>query len=142
MEQTMTATTKQSKSFTNEEMQQALFYIQDILERAMIPFMLFGIVAKKIEASPDADIKGEKVEIGILKRHLTGYGKSTLRAFIVWDDVDGKMVLDYKGVPIEITIVNDDYLFLRNPDTRWYKVTEFKIPNPFEDYWKNRKDVH
>jgi len=123
-----------------DELDAALAIAEDLLFRAQIPFIVLG---ETLLGVLEERLTGDKIELGIHKRYLTGSTKSMLEIiskmfdheFQVGED---KIILKYKDVPIEIKIIGRKYDCLENPDTRFYKVTEYLIPNPIDDYLKIR----
>ena len=49
--------------------------------------------------------------------------------------------IDYNEVPVKLTIISHYYPFFMNPDVRYYMLTEFRIPNPFNAYWEERDKI-
>lgn len=123
-----------------EELDQALAIAEDLLFRAQIPFIVLG---ETLLGVLEEKLTGDKIELGIHKRYLTGSTKSMLEIITKMFDHEFKMdedkiTLKYNEIPIEIKIINRKYDCLENPDTRFYKVTEYLIPNPISDYIKIR----
>lgn len=139
---------KQKPPPTAEELDKALLYIDDLLDRALCPFMVGGQIARCVmEQEPSLDgrkLRGRKIEILIRKRHLT---KEVLSFLMVepykatnrdFRETETGYRMEYDNVPIEIRIIKGDYPFFRNPDNSFYMIMNLGLPNPFKEYWKLR----
>lgn len=126
---------------TNDQLHDALMYAQDILERAMVPFLVFGETAEAIHSLDMPLMFGKGIHLGVRKQHLTESGKSIISMLATDSIIDDRFVMfEYKGVPITIDVIKNDYPFLNNPDVKFYHLTEFKLPNPYNEYvkWKDQ----
>lgn len=119
----------------------ALYYMEAVMERAMAKYFLLGKTARDVYDSQENDLEG-KVELGMLKQHLNDSTLSLLKQIIPEATFTPKKItLEHDGIPIEILIISKSYNFLKFPDVTFFKVTQFNIPNPFEEYWKVRSFV-
>jgi len=130
---------KQSIKPTHNQLHEALMGIQDLLERSTIEFVLLGDTAKKISSEELPNFNMDKIHIGVTRLHYHKTGKSMLKSLLFQEHIsfnedENHLFLDYKGVPIEIDIIDNYYSFFVYPDTRFYTITEFKIPNPMNEY--------
>lgn len=133
---------KEKESFTHEQLSDALLYAEDLLERSMIPFMLLGETAEALFLFEAPVFEGNLVHIGVLKRHLTDSTYSTLKSLAKEYYADDNIFkFEYKGVPIEIDIIHNQYPFFQNLDSKFYALTTFRIPNPFEEYYKWKDQI-
>ena len=116
-----------AKRFKHEELSTALHATQDLMERlAGCQFFPLG-----------------EVYIGIREAEFTKSRQSmfrTLSEFLGYKIEEAKdgYKIELKGVPIHIKIIKRDYKFFDNPNITFWGVTEFLMPNPFEEYWKVR----
>lgn len=126
----------------------ALFFVEDIFDRCMTPFFLLGETAREIvdskNRSPlDPLDTHELVEVGMKRNHYTEHFVRTAKMFLpvgaVWSK--NKIEFEHLGTPVVIRIINKNFKVFDNPDTVHYKITTFKIPNPFSTYWKQRNLV-
>ena len=118
-----------------EALDWALNMAEDYLSRSQIPFLLSGETLESIVKNDQ--IAGSKVELMAQKRNLTKAGLSMLRETTGgFEQTDSKLVFTVKEVPVEIKIIKRKYKILENPDVLFYKISEYKIPNPLERYWK------
>jgi hypothetical protein len=125
----------------HEDLHDALLWIQDILERCSIPFIVGGELAKQMLKESDPSLSGDRVELYVYDRYLTDSTSSFLKTFLNLKEVDSVIETKYKDVPITIKILDKTYPFFDNPDTRFYYVTEFRFPNPFSEYWKEKDNI-
>jgi len=132
---------------THDELHESLLWIQDMLERSSILFMVVGDIGKQIVENELPVFESDKLEILALKQHVTESGKSMLRTLLEQyyakdiDWTEDRIKFLHGNVPIEITIVHNMYPFFMNPDFRYYTTTEFKVPNPFNSYWEERDHI-
>lgn len=119
-----------------EKLDQALAIAEDYLGRAQIPFLVLG---NTLEGVIKAELFGDKVELGVRERYLTDDTLGMLKIVNPDLKVEGdKICFAWEGVPVEIKVIKRNYKFFENPDSVFYKVTEYKIPNPLETYRKAR----
>ena len=113
--------------------------IFDLGERLQIFPILLGEVAKQIHDNPDPtfDLKVTSIEWGLPKRNLT---PEVVSLFNTWNFTPNAKGYEYsfEGIPVQIRIYKHRYEFFERLDTKFYKVDEFKLPNPWEKYWKIR----
>ena len=115
----------------------ALLYIEDMLDRSLIDFVLIGKTAKEVVAN-EAELS-TPLKIGVLKKNWTESGIGMLKMLIQEATFNEKSVtLEHEDVPIQIKIIQGNYKNLQNPDKVFYNVTEFSIPNPFKNYYLYR----
>jgi len=117
-----------------DKLDQALAIAEDLLIRAQIPFIVLG---KTLEGVLKESLEGDKIELGVRKRYLTKDTLGLLKLVMPGLKVEENLLsFDWEGVPVEIKIINRNYKCLENPDKVFYKVTEYFIPNPVDDYLK------
>ncbi|MDD5220005.1 MAG: hypothetical protein PHV11_05545 [Candidatus Bipolaricaulis sp.] len=125
----------QNKSgLSPDKLDQALATAEDLLTRAQVPFLVLGDTLKGVLKE---ELYGEGIELGVRERYLT---KGTLGMLkLVNPDLEfrsNSIYFEYEGVPVEIQIIKRNYKCLENPDTVFYKITEYKIPNPLDRYFQ------
>lgn len=142
MNSTTPKTTQQNTKFSYPSTEAALYFIEDVMERAMIPFVLLGDVARSVVDNLDQEVN-QPIEIGIQKRHLTEYALSTLPMFLPPDTEYGKkqITFTWDNTPVIVKVIHRDFAVLENPDQVFYRITHFSIPNPFDRYWKQRNFI-
>lgn len=147
---------KMKKTFKHSELNERLHFTQDLFERLggcpFFPLMntSFGIHGGKIALQQRGEINegltGDGIYVGVKKNEWTEQRQSmldTLQGFLNYNvaKTDRGLTItnkDGSGVPIYITIINRKYKFFENADITFWGVTEFMMPNPFDDYWKAR----
>jgi len=132
------------KEFTHYQLHDALLWIEDILGRGIIKWVLVGEIGEQMYKYNDPTLFADKVEIEILRGDFTESGRSMISTWIpnAKDETLTELKVDYDGVPIYIKIIDEDPGYLKNPDRRFYYVSEFNIPNPFEVYLDVRNNKH
>ena len=140
-----TSTTTTPKNLTNSNYpsaEEALYFVEDVMERMQASYMLLGDCARSAVDNLDQTVH-QPVEVGVLKRNYTEFMQSMLPTFLPPDTVytDKKITFSVKDTPVTIRIINRNYEFFKNPSNVYYKITQFPIPNPFDKYWKARQIV-
>ena len=137
---------------SKEQLDKAIRAIYDLFEGRPWPYMLLGDTAK---GAKEGKLYGDKIEIGILKKHLTPDLFSHIKTHIEYEvdrgrskyaEINDNLIkYTYKEnrhnlvvVPIEFKIIYRNYQFFKHPDHVIYNYDEFSIPNPLEKYLKAR----
>lgn len=117
--------------------------VYDLQEKTSIAFIVLGDLARAIrDKQPEYD--GEAIQVGFKANHLVPEVKSLFKQ---WGFVETKYGYKYYftpptkwdiKVPVEIYCWTKHYPFFDNPDIGFFGVDEFRLPNPFEAYWKVR----
>lgn len=127
--------------FTPEELHDALLRAEDTLMRAMADYVLLGETAREIKEDKTgyAKLHGNKVHLGMRQTAITKYFIETLKMLeTTLEREDNKITFYHNSVPIVIDVVKNDMGFFERPDQAYYFVTNFPVPNPFDEYWENR----
>lgn len=121
---------------STSELNTALNDVVDLMERALLPFIVLGQTA--MDMVNKKELSGKAVEIGVMKKYITKEAKSTLMTFMGHRLIKQKYGYSYKAddVLVRIRIVKRDYAFFKHPDSVFYMSGEYKIPNPFNKYIK------
>lgn len=133
---------------SDEELGAALRHWYDISDRAILPFFLLGMTARRVK--DDKGLWGHDIQVGVRRRDFTKQVKGTINNYRTY--VYGKagelesppqsgdtVEFEHKGTPIYVHVIGDDdwrYKYIKNLDFAYHKADNFKVPNPFEDYWK------
>lgn len=132
----------QKNPVTSWDLGVALRRVYDDMEKAIIDGILLGDLVQEIKLRKKDGFDGQyaevdKIEWGIQKRYVTAEVKSL---FKVWGyrETENGYEYEVQGVPVKLKVIERNYKFFEHPDTVFYGVDEFKIPNPFEKYWKAR----
>lgn len=140
MSSTSTLTTPKNLTNSNyPSSEEALYFIEDVMERMRATYVLLGQCARSAVDNLDQTVH-QPVEVGVLKQNYTEFMKSMLPTFLPPNAVytDKKITFTVKETPVTIRIINRNYEVFKNPSNVYYKITQFPIPNPFEKYWKMR----
>lgn len=125
-----------------EDLDKALLFVDDLLDRMLCPYVLAGETLKSVIGG---QVDGDKIEVIVLRKHFGEEARSVFGSCMSMiykkkeiKEKGGCLNLEHEGVPIEIKIVDRKYGFLKQPDMIYYKYDMFKIPNPWLAYWKVR----
>ena len=126
------------RTFDGERLKKALLFWDDVAERCLLPFCVAGQTAR--DMVDEKELSGGEVSLAVQKKHLTHEVWSTLRTLVPKHTlIDNRIELIYEGVPIRVEIKENDDPYITNPDFKFFWSWEYKIPNPFEEYWKTWK---
>ena len=127
---------KEEYSFSHYQLQDALLWLDDILGRGHIKWVLVGDIATQIYEENDPTLEAEIIEVEVLRNDMTQSGRSMISSWIpnARDENLTDIKFDYQGVPVHIKILDEDPGYLGRPDKRFYYVSNINIPNPWEEY--------
>lgn len=135
------------KPLTHDQLHDTLLFTQDMLERSQIPFVVLGELAMSMKEYEMPVLEANNVQLGVMVRYFNKDGRSTLDSLLTEAHVkdlyidDSIVTFTHNDVPVRIDIIKNHYLFFEYPDTRFYRLTEFRLPNPFDEYWKWKDQV-
>lgn len=120
-----------------EKLEAALLYVNDTFARVFLPVIVLGETARSIKE--DDRLQGSKIEVGIRQKQYTREVESCFRDSFN-DLIRNGNVLKthFEGVDIEIKIITRQYSFFKYTDTIFYGPETYKLPNPFNKYYKAR----
>ena len=126
-----------SGGITEDALNQALQHVQDLLDRITVPYILLGDAVEGI-VKRNSIVGAKKIEVGIEERYLIPEIISSLKTQM--GDIKTAYGYGYlfDKIPVEIRIIRRRYKFFENPDTIIYKLQDYRIPNPIDDYLKAR----
>lgn len=125
--------------FSHEQLRNALFHVQDTMERCLVPFVVLGNTAKHVINDEEPLTGDTEVHIGVKKEEFTREVMMTLKSLIPeLSTTEYQMSYSHYNVPVVIDVIHRDYKFLEHPDRKFYYISEFLLPNPFEKYWTAR----
>ena len=142
----MKKTTKSGKVFNDEELRRALFAFQDLMER--LGGCVFYPLRKTAEqVYNEAKMEDDAIYVGIKEAEFTESRKSMFFTLLEgWHikPVETKSGWEFslEGIPIKLAIIKRDYKYFRNPEIRFFGVTEFMLPNPLKEYLKAQYLIH
>ncbi len=132
-----------STEWREEDVMTAVRDIVDMGEKCMLYFIALGDFAKAVH-NHQASFYTDKLELAMPINSLTPEIKSLFRT---WGFEETKYGYKYYftpptkwsiKIPVEIHVYKRHYQFFDNPDKGWVGVDDFRIPNPFDSYWKAR----
>lgn len=129
-----------SNVYTHNQIHDALLFAQDLMERSSFyDFILLGDIAKAVRSTDIPSFSMDKVEIGITRKQFTQSGSSMFYSVLLEYKIyprqyEDRFEFEYKGVPIVFRLLDDSFAYAKRPDSRFYMMTEFKLPNPFDKY--------
>ena len=122
---------------------QAIKDIYDRQESCNINFIMLGDFARTVREKREL-YDGDKVEFGFYASNLVPEIKGL---FTTWKFEETEYGYKYYfsppikwdvKFPVEIHCFKKRWAFFDNPDVGFFGVDEYRIPNPFEGYWKVR----
>lgn len=136
---------KQDKvTFRSDDLNKAIMDIYDMTERTQINFIILGDLAKTIHDKKD-QVFTDHLEFAIPKNAVVPEIHRLFTGTWLFKETKYGYTYDYVPpthwdvhIPVEVHVIKGDYSFFKNPDHGFYRVDDFYIPNPFEEYWKVR----
>lgn len=123
-------------SYSHDELLQALYAFDDMMDRAQIPYILIDETAE--QAYTGSLLEGS-VRVGVIKKDLTRFGLEILELMKnAKSDNARTTVFEFDGVPVTMRKFKRANSTFNNPDTILYQHEFFKIPNPFDYYLKTK----
>ena len=127
------------KIWSDEQLYKALVYVEDLMDKAMMPMLLWGETAHSVF---NDELFGDRIQIATYQDSFNYLSESIIQdnAKIEIKDMDNagtcKSILrtEFEGVPIEILSVGRKDKYVNNPDTIRFRYASYLIPNPIKDY--------
>jgi len=120
--------------FEHDQLLQALYWIFDAMERALINFYLVGTTAESVRQKKD--LFGGKIMIAVRKNEWESGARNIIDAFAPPIVDNGTTVeYEYNGVPVILYVLEDSET-LSSFDTTIYAQEYFKLPNPYDEFVK------
>lgn len=108
-----------------------------MFDRITLPYVLLGDAVEAI--TKRNSLSGvSKIEIGVEEKYPIPEVISSLKTYIGDIRTDYGFGYMFDKIPVEIRVIKRKYKFFRNPDTIIYRLQDYKIPNPVDDYLKAR----
>ena len=132
-------TTPKTMSFSIDELNEALFDFETLMERCASPFLLLKETARSVRK--DSQLQGDKVYVGVKRSQVTPEFLSTINTYLIdkndtYQETPKGFNYQFKGVPVEVTIIERSYGFTNNPESVYYWGENYLVPNPLEKYLK------
>lgn len=126
--------------FSSDQLMKALRDVEDLIERTLCPYLLLGDTA--LDIKDNLLLHGSKITVGIENKYLTKEALSTLQTLLKNVEITEKGFTYMVGeVPVQVKFIRKKYGFFKYPDAKMYWGGEYKIPNPFDKYWKSRRII-
>ena len=124
----------QKQELTHEQLLEALYYIFDAMDRALMNFVLVGDTARS--AMQNRLLTGDKVTVAVRRNEWESGARRIVDAFAKPKE-ETKTIVKYEvnGVPIVLHVLEEDTT-IKSPNTLIYQNEYFKIPNPFSEFEK------
>ena len=132
------AVDKLSTSFTQEQLDKALLDNFDLMRRVLLStyYLIMGEAAKCLHEVRGLDCDG--IDVAIERRYLTPEVLTTFRDFVKAEIRDDGFEYEFESVPVRVQFIDGIYDYFKYADQRFYGPETYKIPNPFEKYYKER----
>ena len=119
------------------EVRAAFRFVYDTLEGLVLinHYVLLGDAAQAVKLEDYTPIKG--IEVGIQTNRLTPEVRQALKEW-GYTKTDNGWEQKIFNVPILFKEIKRKYQFFKNPDTKFFDVDEYKLPNPWQTYWQSR----
>jgi hypothetical protein len=142
-------TGKNLKQFSEQELRDALFQLEDVMDRALLGL---SMIAHKdtAKAMKDAtDLYGDGIDFMVEAKYINENTIGVLKSIRDSEHLipagteitDKGFEYEYRGVPIRVKFIHRSYPWFKNLDGVFYATGNYKVPNPFENYWKARHIV-
>ena len=148
--------------FTSQQLDEALYALWAMMDTYWFEWYATHDTARALKDKQP--LYGNKITGAIHKRHVNQEFKSTITKYLndwkrgpMWGDknsIDAKIddytfddkqiAFTYKGIPVELKILDRRYNFFKNPDIVYYEYNglqladDFRLANPFDRYWPAR----
>ena len=133
--------------FNLEDLNAALRDLFDLFEKlAGTKCLLLGETARTVKAG---QLAVSKIQAGIRELDLTRERKGTIyshladylrrgtsKTMVFEPEIERFISYDFKGIPIEIKIIQRNYSFFKNLNPIMYNFDYYALPNPLDKYLK------
>lgn len=128
-------TTSPKKSFSHEELVQALYYIDDVLSRGAIPYFVIKETAESILKGDK--LTGNAIHIGVRRNDWESSAFNIINLVVEAVETSSKLVeYDYLGIPIYINIFSKNHPCIESTNPIPYAMEYFYTPNPYKQFEK------
>ena len=134
----LTGNLNEKVPFSHQQLLEALYYLEDTMDRAQLPFFLLEGAARQVKDDV-AYLSLTQIDAGVEEKNIQESGKGLLKIVLPDVEIDENTIsFSHNGVPIIIWIVHKRWKFFQSPDTVFFGICNFKLPNPFKNYWRSR----
>lgn len=126
-----------STGYPHEKLRDALMYAQDCLDRASMPYFVWGNTLEHIINNEEELTGDSEITLAIKESELVPGNVSILEHW-AGKLKKGKDTISFShgDIPIVIHIIKGDYRFLDNAEMKYYWIENFWVPNPISEYKK------
>lgn len=86
-------------------------------------------------------LQGDGVDLAIPYRMITDSVKKTLQEWVPDEVTDSGITTKINGVPVRVQFVKNEYDYFKMADVKPFGAEFYKIPNQWEEYWKNKEAI-
>lgn len=130
---------KELHLFTDEQLHKALLFVEDVMDRALLPMILAGDTAHSVYTD---ELFGERLQVATYIDQFNYFSKDILAQYgtmaVIQQPDNGtcKAVihLEHEQVPIDIIFVERKQKYYDNPDSVRFRHANYLIPNPIKSY--------
>ena len=134
------------KQFSDPELREALLHVEDIMGRALLELDMVVLKDTAKSMKEGLELYGDGIDIGIDERYIID---NTIGILKVLRDAERLIPegteftkdgfeYEYHGVPIRVKFLHRRWPWFQNPSEAFYYTGNYRIPNPFDKYWKAR----
>jgi len=124
-----------SKSFSHQQLLDALYYIDDVLSRGAIPYFVIKETAESIIRG--GELSGDGIYLGVRYTDWISSGMDIVSLVADAKDISKKLIeYDHLGVPITIEIFKKNHSCIESTDPLPYAMEYFYVPNPYQTFKK------
>lgn len=126
-------TSSNTKQFSHDELKSALYFIDDVMSRAAMPYFLVGSTAES--ALKKRDLTGDAIHVGV---RSTDWHSSSLNIISIFKEAD-EIADDYfkythNEVPIIVHIFKKNHSCIQSTNPVMYLYEYFNVPNPYDQF--------
>ena len=123
-------------SFSADQLHKALMDLEDIMDRALCPYILTLETARCVKEG--CLMEGDKIIAVVKYGEATRNKRSTFSSYSGVEIDDGGFKYEFNGVPVEVLFIKKKYSFFERPDSKTYMAGFYMLPNPWDTYYKSR----
>ena len=137
---------KTLKQFSEQELRDALVQIEDVMDRALLSLDMIMHKDTAKAMREEMELYGDGIDIMVEDRYVIDNTIGILESLRDSEHLipagteitkDG-FEYEYRGVPIRVKFLHQRYPWFQQPDGVFYATGNYRVPNPFEKYWRAR----
>lgn len=127
------------KEFSDEQLHKALLFVEDVMDRALLPMILAGDTAHSVYTD---ELYGERLQVATYIDQFNYFSRDILAQYgtmaVIQESNNGTckamIHLEHETVPIDIIFVERKQKYYDNPDSVRFRHANYLIPNPIKPY--------